>query len=404
MKNILKNRNNLKRERNSIMTSTLMHQKSPHQGWTNDRVCLPYNNNKMSTSDSSGLKKAIMKMLVFDENNSSSKNNSNTIANFITNGGNSKTNMSLLKFFAINALELSAPASPVLLQQTSSITPGWLQLSGHPESIAPAANGVVRKRITGPADSEAIAYRGITKDPHASKVIPKFLGVCEINGDSYIELEDLLNGFKDPHVMDIKMGCRTFLESEVTTKMLRPDLYKKMIAVDPNAPTEEEHKLKAITKLRYMMFREQLSSSQIKGYRIEALKIKGYSPVTDLKTVRSDPDIEAIIAQFVNGKKNVTKELIRCLKQMRSLIEKSDFFHKHEVVGSSVFIVYDEDHIGAWLIDFAKCHPLPDGIKVNHRNKWVPGNCEEGLLHGMDELIKTFEAVHNSNHETCKIN
>lgn len=38
-------------------------------------------------------------------------------------------------FFKLqNALELSAPASPVLLQQQNgTIPPGWLQLAGHPE-------------------------------------------------------------------------------------------------------------------------------------------------------------------------------------------------------------------------------------------------------------------------------
>lgn len=214
-----------------------------------------------------------------------------------------------------------------------------------------------------------------------------------MNDESYIELEDLLHGFKDPNVMDIKMGRRTFSESEVSTKMLRPDLYKKMVAVDSSAPTEEEHNLKAITKLRYMMFREQLSSTQHKGFRVEALKMKGDSPVTNLKTLKSDVEVESIISHFVQRKSTVATELVKCLTEMRKLIEKSEFFKQHEVIGSSVFIVYDDEKIGAWLIDFAKCRKLPVGVTVDHRTEWQPGNCEEGLLHGMDELIKTFTAV-----------
>lgn len=244
----------------------------------------------------------------------------------------------------------------------------------------------------------------MTKDIYASKIIPKYLGIYEENNESYIELEDLLKGFKDPNVIDIKMGRRTFLESEVSKTILRHDLYKKMLQIDSNAPTDEENKMKAITKLRYMMFREQLSSSQTKGFRIEALKTKGYSPVTDLKTLKTDDEIQAVISHFINGKKNILNQLLKNLRQMRSLIEKSEFFQHHEVVGSSVFIVYDDNHIGAWLIDFAKCQPIPNGITVNHRNDWVVGNCEEGLLHGMDELIKTFEAVNTSNFDNCKIN
>jgi len=44
----------------------------------------------------------------------------------------------------------------------------------------------------------------------------------------FIEMQDLLHGFTDPNVMDIKMGTRTFLESEVTNLTARPDLYEKV--------------------------------------------------------------------------------------------------------------------------------------------------------------------------------
>lgn len=260
-------------------------------------------------------------------------------------------------------------------------------------SIAPAENGTVRKRISGVDDSEAIAYRGISKDDYASKIVPKFLGVTESNGDTFLELEDLLHGFKDPAVMDIKMGRRTFLESEVKNTKLRNDLYKKMIAVSPNEPTSEEHEQKAVTKLRYMLFRERMSSSGSKGFRIEALRMKGSSPITDLKTVKSDTEVYETIAQFLCNKKNLTKQLLERLKQIRGYIEKSKFFQHHEIVGSSIFIVYDEDHVGAWLIDFAKSRQLDEHIKIDHRRNWIPGNFEEGILYGVDQLINIFEEI-----------
>uniref|UniRef100_A0A182UE84 Kinase n=1 Tax=Anopheles melas TaxID=34690 RepID=A0A182UE84_9DIPT len=259
--------------------------------------------------------------------------------------------------------------------------------------IAPLANGIVRKRISGPNDTELLAYRQLMVDPHAIKVVPKFLGVHQVAGEHFIDLHNMLHGFTEPNVMDIKMGFRTFTESEVSNTALREDLYQKMIAVDPSAPSADEHARQAITKLRYMQFRENMSSTQEKGFRIEALRMRGCSPVTDLKTIKTDHQIRTTIGHFVNGRRSIAKDILKRLRQMRTLIEKSEFFQRHQVLGSSVFIVYDDQQVGVWLIDFAKALPLPPGTKVTHRRRWQMGNCEEGLLHGFDELIRTMEAV-----------
>ncbi|XP_017060989.1 inositol-trisphosphate 3-kinase homolog isoform X2 [Drosophila ficusphila] len=315
--------------------------------------------------------------------------------------------MSLLKFLAINALELSAPATPHLLQhqqtQTQAKPQGWMQLSGHPESIVPTSTGIVRKRITGFDDNEMHAYQLICQEPQTAQIVPAYYGMQEIQAQHYIELQDLLSGFRDPCVMDIKMGSRTFLESEVSNATLRPDLYQKMIAVDAGAPTPAEHEARAITKLRYMTFRESLSSSHSKGFRIEALRLRGRQPVKDLKTCRSSEQIAQTIEQFLAARRSVQKELLKRLKHMRLVIEQSAFFARHEIVGSSIFIVYDDDKVGVWLIDFAKCRELPPQIRVDHRSPWAPGNREEGLLRGMDELIRSFEEVYArcGSHRSC---
>ncbi|KAK7072029.1 hypothetical protein SK128_019651 [Halocaridina rubra] len=57
---------------------------------------------------------------------------------------------------------------------------------------------------------------------------------------------DLLYSFNNPCVMDIKMGTRTFLETEVSNTTARKDLYEKMIKVDKCAPSIEENEAKAL--------------------------------------------------------------------------------------------------------------------------------------------------------------
>ncbi|XP_041977869.1 inositol-trisphosphate 3-kinase homolog isoform X2 [Aricia agestis] len=300
----------------------------------------------------------------------------------------------LLKFLAINALELSAPASDALLKSRSS---EWFQLSGHPGSLAPAGPGTVWKRRA-PGDRpahnpERDAYEALAACPHMRSAIPRYYRDLEYDGEHFIELQDLLHGFRDPHVMDVKMGTRTFLEEEVSNARARPDLYEKMVRLDPTAPTEAEHAARAVTKLRYMQFRERCSSSAEQGFRIEAVKMPGRPPLTDLQKVKEPELISATVGRFFGGDERARRAIAARLREIRSLFEKSEFFRTHEIVGSSIFIIYDDERVGAWLIDFGKTRRVPEGIEVDHRSPWRQGNHEEGFLYGLDRLIDTIETA-----------
>ena len=66
----------------------------------------------------------------------------------------------------------------------------------------------------------------------------------------------------------------TFLEDDVNTEKLRKDLLGKMLELDDREPTSEERKC-GVTKMRYMQFRERMSSSHSLGFRIEAMQVQG---------------------------------------------------------------------------------------------------------------------------------
>ncbi|GFR67388.1 kinase [Elysia marginata] len=203
-------------------------------------------------------------------------------------------------------------------------------------------------------------------------------------------MEDLLHHFNDPSIMDIKMGTRTFLEVEVKNPTLRADLYQKMIKVEPDAPTQQEKEQGAITKLRYMQFRERESSTALQGFRIEAIRMTGEPPNTSLKRVKTKEEVSHFIRKFVSGHEVVIPVLYRRLKDIREKFESISFFKTHEVIGSSLLIMYDRDNnAGVWMIDFAKTIPLQD-VTVNHRSPWEIGNHEDGYLFGLDRLISIF--------------
>uniref|UniRef100_A0A336MNH2 Kinase n=1 Tax=Culicoides sonorensis TaxID=179676 RepID=A0A336MNH2_CULSO len=351
--------------------------------WTNEKLrpCL----DRLDKSESSSaIRKCIINLLyefldMHNENEELLKNPPN--------------NMTLPSFLAMNALGLSIPATPRLLHNKYLCCPEHLQISGHQNTVT-FENGKVFKKIKNLNDPELIAYQKMSQDPNAQKVAPKFYGVHNMNNEGIvIELENLLNGFNDPYIMDIKMGCRTFVESEVSNMSLRKDLYEKMKSIEPSTLKIEDHELQAVTKLRYMQFRERMSSSHERGFRIDAVKLRGLSPVRDLKTVRSQDEIEKLITIFMSMRPQAIKEIYRRLKMIRSMMEQSEFFKRTEIIGSSIFIVYDEKKAGVWLIDYAKSAEVPEGVTIDHRKPWQPGNHEEGLLYGMDQLIVVFKTL-----------
>jgi len=218
-----------------------------------------------------------------------------------------------------------------------------------------------------------------------------------------VELQDLTAGFGDsPCVMDIKVGIRTFLEDEVSNPKLRPDLLKKMDKLDPSAATAEEREHGGITKLRYMQFREQMSTSSNLGFRLEGLKVslpggerleEGIPAKEALSRIRTDEGVMAHLRTFIQRDPHLKSKYLQRLRFVFETLWDSDVFHSHQFINTSLLFVHDAStkEAGVWMIDFSKARP--SSRKLTHTEPWQLGNQEDGYLHGLKNLIRIFEHV-----------
>ncbi|CAM4537928.1 unnamed protein product [Lepidochelys olivacea] len=273
----------------------------------------------------------------------------------------------------------------------------WIQLAGHAGSFKAAANGRILKKH---CESEQRCLDRLMNDV-LKPFVPAYHGDVVKDGERYNQMEDLLAEFDSPCVMDCKMGVRTYLEEELTKARkkpnLRKDMYQKMIEVDPNAPTEEENALHAVTKPRYMQWRETISSTATLGFRIEGIKKEDGSVNRDFKKTRTKEQVTEAFREFTKGNRNILNGYLNRLKGIRETLETSPFFKCHEVIGSSLLFIHDQkEQAKVWMIDFGKTTPLPEGQFLQHNVPWVEGNREDGYLWGLDNLIKILMELSQS--------
>ncbi|XP_032071167.1 inositol-trisphosphate 3-kinase B isoform X2 [Thamnophis elegans] len=241
----------------------------------------------------------------------------------------------------------------------------WIQLAGHAGSFKAAANGRILKKH---CESEQRCLDRLMNDV-LKPYVPAYHGDIVKDGERYNQMEDLLADFDSPCVMDCKMGVRTYVEEELSKARkkpsLRKDMYLKMIEVDPEAPTEEENSQHAVTKPRYMQWRETISSTATLGFRIEGIKKEDGTVNRDFKKTRTKEQVMDAFREFTKGNHNIL------------------------VIGSSLLFIHDKrEHAKVWMIDFGKTTPLPEGQVLQHNVPWIEGNREDGYLWGLDNLIE----------------
>jgi hypothetical protein len=184
-----------------------------------------------------------------------------------------------------------------------------------------------------------------------------------------------------------------------------------MLAQYPAEVTDAEREAKGVTKHRWMDVHDRSSTTRSLGYRIGGVAGYGKSTKAEVddqfKHIRTQNHacqafqglVEEVAAEV--SIKRANSEAIRTaiairddLCQLRSVLEKSKFFARHECIGTSVLLVADASgRTGAFWIDFAKTQPLDDGLNITHRKSWEAGNHEDGLLYGIDNMISAWDSV-----------
>uniref|UniRef100_A0A8C5E8Z5 Kinase n=1 Tax=Gouania willdenowi TaxID=441366 RepID=A0A8C5E8Z5_GOUWI len=279
-------------------------------------------------------------------------------------------------------------ASTFLIPMTPKRTQQWLQVVGHAGSFYVGDNGTLLKRF---CEREQQCYLRLMEDS-LRPFVPAYHGVVQRDEQDFNMMDNLLTNFRAPAIMDCKMGSRTYLEEELQMARDRPqprtDMYEKMVAVDPEAPTAQERTQQAVVKTRYMQWRETLSSTTTLGFRIEGFRKANGECITNFKRTKSRDQVKEALSDFVESNTHIMWSYLTRLKQLRQVLEKSDFFRTHEVVGSSLLFVHDRTgKAGVWMIDFGKTLPVPAQRTLDHRTPWVEGNREDGYLWGLDNLI-----------------
>mmetsp|Transcript_45556 Transcript_45556/g.105632 ORF Transcript_45556/g.105632 Transcript_45556/m.105632 type:complete len:389 (+) Transcript_45556:16-1182(+) len=297
------------------------------------------------------------------------------------------------------------------------------QAAGHSDNLleskgtGPLAGTTILKRKE---EKEYANYKEVFDSKDALvEVLPKFYGCIQgavlgdedgSKGDAFIVLQNILMEFREPFVMDCKVGTRSFEEAEAANAKPRKDLYQRLLKIGPEHLSEEEMKSESITKHKWMSTRDEMSSLQSLGFRIDGIVGPGglkvpadyFATISDRLGVLSElKGFFRRLREAAGERGNIALEarllveLASRLRALRATCERSHFFATHEFVGASVLIVAEATppRVSAHIIDLAKTSSLPDGLSIDHRKPWMMGNHEDGFLFGLDNCIACLEEM-----------
>lgn len=188
-------------------------------------------------------------------------------------------------------------------------------------------------------------YRDVYKDTlPISKVIPLYKGVCKLDNQPRIMIENLKDKMRKPRDLDIKIGRYTAYVSELV------DSGKSLV--------------QSVIKTSKMRTIDQFSTSETLFYRIVGGSFLDYSRL-HIQTLTPDTILNAFFSKDRDHK--VRQFMYRELQKIHNAIQNSGYL---ELVGASILLVYDEENpqkAVVKLIDFAHSRA---GLDTEHESKY----------------------------------
>ena len=202
------------------------------------------------------------------------------------------------------------------------------------------------------------------------------------------------------------MGNHSARASDFDDRTSRGDLLAKMRKIDAEAPTAEERAAGGVTKLRYLTFRDSLTSTPTLGFRIDAAHIVRDGEVAplpiDFPRLREEAAVRAALLAFLQGSLPLVRKVLVKLEGLLASLERSAFLQTHLLLRSSLLLVYDGAlldreplDVELKMIDFASSEMLPSGVVADHSSSWE-GTAEsmcDGYVSGVRSLVRLLKEI-----------
>uniref|UniRef100_A0A6B2LFF6 Kinase n=1 Tax=Arcella intermedia TaxID=1963864 RepID=A0A6B2LFF6_9EUKA len=238
-----------------------------------------------------------------------------------------------------------------------------IAVGGHGGSaLIQTPDGKLKKRVNRPPEAQFYLSLKDRNLGDGHKFIPGFHGVEEIDGASWIVIDDLTHGKAKPCILDIKMGLQSFGEDA------KPDKKEAMIAKD---------KLTTTVTL----------GQRITGFRTYKIPSSDYHKLgKDVTKKIGTEDFKQHLQSFFDNGEGLRKDVVKVLlPQVKEFLAWQKSQSAIRVYSSSLLFVYDalnkEPHGYVKWIDFAHVFDIKDG---GH---------DDGFIFGLEKLVAYFEEI-----------